>query len=291
MRVGKEVLRRILEEVDFESLLHLMSEWGISVKGVKDREEALRRILSDGVTPVRVEDLLAVLDLERSLSFTFWRVYRFEYPKVLRAGTLERRLNRELSKSKGDEIGYFRVLNVGEGVIYVFYRFEREEIVGERDGVKVMRKVCHLKAVVGGELLLVEEGEWLERFLMVFSRALEVKVEEVLFPPFLLREFAERGIVRRAVVLLDEQITGAPGLSRVIVEGENVVKGAEKLRSRQELNFWSAGPLLEIETDRFVVSSNGRVKLKEKGGVTTLRKTLRLVEETLKMQDEMQKEN
>ncbi|GEM_PF-2742685 len=288
MRVDRKVLRRLLEELEFESLIHLMSSWGVSVRGVKGREEAFRRIWEEGVTPVRLEDILAVLDLERSLPLTFWRVYTFQRPGgVVRVGVVERRLNRELSRRSGEDrgAGYFRALSIGGGVIYVFYRFEREELVGERERVRIIRRLCHLKAIVGDGLLLVEEAEWLEWVLELLSRALGAELDPVTLPPFLLRELAERSVVRRAVVFLDGQITGAPGLSRVVVEGENVVKGAEKLRSRQELNFWSAGPLIEIETDGFIFSSSGRVKVKEKSGVLGVKEMLQLVGNVLKIRD------
>lgn len=288
MRVDKKALRRVLEELEFDSILHLMSSWGVSVRGVKDREEAFRRIWEAGLTPVRLEDLLAVLDLERSLSSTFWRVYRFQRPGgAFRVGTVERRLNRELSRRAGEEsAGYFRVLSVGGGMMCVFYRFEREELVGEREGARLIRRVCHLKSILGDGLLLVEEAERLEWVLELLSSALGAELEPVTFPPFLLRELAKRSVVRRAVVFLDGQITGAPGLSRVVVEGENVVKGAEKLRSRQELNFWSAGPLLEVETDEFMFSSGGLVKVKGGRGLLGVREALQFIEDVLRLQEE-----
>ncbi|MBS7247038.1 MAG: hypothetical protein QXX18_04330 [Candidatus Jordarchaeales archaeon] len=287
MKVDRKVLRRAVDELGFESLLHLMSSWGVSVRGVNDKDEAFRRIWEAGVTPVRLEDILAVLDLEQSLPFTFWRVYTFQRPSgAIRVGTVERRLNREMSRrAEGERAGYFRALSIGNGVICVFYRFEREELVGERGGVRIVRRICHLKSIVGNGLLLVEEDEWLEWVLELLSIALGAELNSVTFPPFLLRELAERNVVRRAVVFLDGQITGAPGLSRVVVEGENVVKGAEKLRSRQELNFWSAGPLLEIETDMFMFSSSGRVKIKDGKGMFGVKEMLRLIEDILKSQE------
>ncbi|MBS7288320.1 MAG: hypothetical protein KIH01_06140 [Candidatus Freyarchaeota archaeon] len=288
MRADRKALRRVLEELELGSILHLMSSWGISVRGVKDREEAFRRIWEAGLTPVRLEDLLAVLDLERSLPSTFWRAYRFQRPGgTLRAGTVERRLNRELSRRAGGEagVGYFRALSAG-GMLYVFYRFEREELVGERDGARLIRRVCHLKSIVGDGLLLVEEAERLKWVLGLLPSALGAELDPVTFPPFLLRELAERSVVRRAVVFLNGQITGAPGLSRVVVEGENVVKGTEKLRSRQELNFWSAGPLLEVETDEFMFSSSGLVKIKGERGLLGVREMLQLIGDVLRLQEE-----
>lgn len=284
MKVSKKAFKQLLEELELESILHLMASWGISVGGVEDREEAFRRIWEAGLTPVRLEDALAVLDLERSLASTFWRVYTFQRSGgVIRAGTVERRLNRELSKRSGgattSSSGYFRALSMGE-VIYVFYRFEREELVGEAGGVRMGRRVHHLKSIVDDGLLLVEDAEWLEWVLDLLSVALGAELSAVTFPPFLLREIAERSTVKRAVLFLDGQITGAPGLSKVTVEGDNVVKGAEKLKSRQELNFWSAGPLLEVETDEFTFSTDGRVKVKEKK-VAGLKKMLQFVKDTL----------
>ncbi|MEM1658209.1 MAG: hypothetical protein QXK94_04160 [Candidatus Jordarchaeales archaeon] len=282
MKVGRKAFKRLLDELEFDSLLQLMTSWGISVGGVEDREEVFRRVWEAGVTPVRLEDLLAVLDLKQSLASTFWRVYTFQRSGgLIRAGTVERRLNRELSKrlNGASGTGYFRALNMS-GFVYVFYRFERDELVGEAEGVRIGRRVCHMKSIVGDRLLLVEDAGWLEWVLDLFSIALRAELNVVTFPPFLLREIAERSIVKRAVLFLDGQITGAPGLSRVTVEGDNVVKGAEKLRSRQELNFWSAGPLLEVETDEFAFSADGRVKVKE-GGIAGVKKMLLFIKDLL----------
>ena len=279
MKVSRRVLELLVERIDLNDLKRVMSGWKVSVRDVKSKRDAVKVMLKAGLSPVRLEELLALADFTEKLPFTYWRIYRFPPLERITPGILEKRLNRILSRVK-EETCYFRVLRVEKGLLYVFYRYRRDDgLVKGWVGIRAEQFTDHVKCLVKSNgLLLVEEAGRAEMVVKMISDALGVSIEPLMIPPFILRELAEEGKVKRAVVLLDGQITGVKGLSRVVLEGDDILKGVEKLRSRQELNFWAAGPLLEIETDEFNVSSEGRISLRKADGTAAMKQLLQLAE-------------
>ena len=78
-----------------------------------------------------------------------------------------------------------------------------------------------------------------------------------------MKELTEEDHVTRIVLFSSTEVSGTKGVGRIALEGDDVMRGVEELRARQEIDLTKLGVLFEVETKSLRANVEGIVWAKD----------------------------
>ncbi|MHA2296154.1 MAG: hypothetical protein ACXAEU_14105 [Candidatus Hodarchaeales archaeon] len=133
----------------------------------------------------------------------------------------------------------------------------------------LLRKTYRFLFLTKDNILLVEalEGgkEILDKFLLAKLALSPENLKQKRVNAMVIKRIARKFIPLRLTFLISIETAGVEGLTHITLEGDNVIRGIETLRSRQEydLDPSNLGPWTAVETETVNVAVRKPIKVKK----------------------------
>ncbi|MGQ9719997.1 MAG: hypothetical protein ACUVXA_01600 [Candidatus Jordarchaeum sp.] len=270
VRLSKDVLQILFKPIGNKAVQNLVKSWGFGVVGDLKKDEIVNILDGKELILQKFLDLLLLNDMNTVFKANIWDVYNYSNSiKDITLNDLEKILNQSLKSN--EEKASFKVFKIAKGKeYYIVYYYEEEPLLMELwdFDYKVINPVSHVRCILNLEkqTLLIggDSKKKVEEFLKILQRALSTNFSPVTIPPYVLREVTENETVEKAAFACDFQISGVKGIQKITLEGDNVFDAIKGLKARQEIDFRRVGPIIEAETPKVYLSTEGKIILKDK---------------------------
>ncbi|MFX0096830.1 MAG: hypothetical protein ACFE7E_03635 [Candidatus Hodarchaeota archaeon] len=276
--VSKDALSSLVEGIDPKLIIRLLRKWGYEA-GSGSRKISNVKLIQNHVGRSISNEQLEELWLLREQYVTFkrlgWRLFKLDR-KIRKTSPkmLEARLNSLLKKEGLARSVKCRACNLDKrNLQYVGFAFK------ERDGVfeswkskfEIYKPVWRIRCILDYDHYVLringEEGS-LEVVLNILGKALRISPISIKLPPYILKELTEEDHVTRIVLFSSTEVSGTKGVGRIALEGDDVMRGVEELRARQEIDLSKLGVLFEVETKSLRANVEGVVWAKDEDQIS-----------------------
>ncbi len=281
VKLSKDVLQILFKPLSKKVIRRLVSGWGFGIFENLDIDEIINILDGRELVVAKFLELLLLYDMNLALKFGLWSVYSYSNSiRNIDVKDLENSLNGILKKNS-----YKSFLNIYEisknKEYYIVYSYEDKPMLIEQWGFKynVVNRLARVRSILDVEkktLLIDAESEKEgEKFKRALEKALKTKFQPDTFPPYVLQEFAEKDTVKKVAFACDSQFSGVEGIKKITLEGNNVFGAIKGLRARQDIDFRKVGPLIEAETPKLYISSEGKLVFRDQKTKDQVLKKLR----------------
>ncbi|MBS7249539.1 MAG: hypothetical protein KIH08_02945 [Candidatus Freyarchaeota archaeon] len=281
--MSKDVLQILFKPLSKKVMRRLVSGWGFGILENLDIDEIINVLDGRELLVAKFLELLLLYDMSMALKFDLWSVYSYSNSiGNIAVKDLENSLNGILKMKKNSDKSFLNVYEVSKNKeYYIVYSYEDKPVLIEEWGFKynVVNRLARVRSILNLEkktLLIDAESEKEgEKFKKALEKALKTKFHHTTFPPYVLQEFAEKDTVKKAAFACDSQLSGVEGIRKITLEGNNVFDAIKGLRARQDIDFRKVGPLVEAETPKLYISSEGKLMFKDQKNKDQILKKLR----------------
>jgi hypothetical protein len=265
VKLSKDVLEILFEPIGVKAVQKLVMSWGFGPIGDLEKEEIIGVLDGKELILPKFLDLLLLYDMNTVFKVNMWRVYNYSKPIAdIDVNDLENILNQKLENNESRS--FFKVFEISKGTeYYIVYSYEEEPLLVEQwdFDYRAIKPISHVRCILNSEeqTLLIggDSKKKVDEIIKILQKSLSAKFSPVTIPPYVLQEIMENETVERAAFAGDSQISGVKGIRKIILEGDNVLSAIEGLKSRQGIDFRKIGPLIEAETPKVYVSTEGKI--------------------------------
>ncbi|MFX0068015.1 MAG: hypothetical protein ACFFA1_06200 [Promethearchaeota archaeon] len=271
--ISKHALSSLVEGIDHALIIRLLRKWGFGAKSGSRKKSNVKLIQSyvgKSISNEQLEDLWILREQHITFKKLGWRLFKLDN-KIRKASpkTLEGRLNTILRKEGLIKSVQCRAYNLGKrNLQYVSFAF------GERDGVfeswksefQIYRPIWKIRCILDYDhnvLRINAKEDDFEAILNILGKALRSHPKSIKLPPYILKELTEQDRVTRIVLFSSTEVSGTKGVGRIALEGDDVMRGVEELRARQEIDLSKLGVLFEVETKSIRANVEGIIWAKD----------------------------
>ena len=112
-------------------------------------------------------------------------------------------------------------------------------------------------------LIYGDSVEKVDEIVKILQKVMSTSFSPVSIPPYILQDIMENETVKRAAFAGDSQFSGVKGIRKITLEGDNILDAINGLRARQGIDFRKIGPLIEAETSKAYISTDGKIITKD----------------------------
>nr|MDO8080459.1 hypothetical protein [Candidatus Freyarchaeota archaeon] len=269
VKLSKDVLEILFAPISTKAVQKLVMGWGFGLVGELEKEEIIGVLDGKELILPKFFDLLLLYDMNTVFKVNMWHV--FNYSKTIadiNVNGFENVLNQMLKKNESKSS--FKVFEISKGKeYYIVYSYEEEPLLVEQldFDYRVINPVSHVRCILNSEkqTLLIggDSKKKVEEFKKILQKALSAKFSPITIPPYILQEIMKNETVERAAFAGDPQLSGVKGIRKITLEGDNIFSAIEGLKARQAIDFRRVGPLIEAETPKVYISTEGKIILKD----------------------------
>lgn len=267
VKLSKDVLQILFKPMSNKVVQNLVKGWGFGPVGNLKKEEIVNVLDGKELILPKFLDLLLLNDMNTVFKVNMWDLYNYSNSITdIDVNDLENVLNQTLKSDKAS----FRVFELSKGKeYYVVYSFEEEPLLVEQwdFDYKVINQVSRIRGIINldKQTLLIggDSNKKVEEFKKTLQKALSTKFSPITIPPYVLQEFTENETVEKAAFACDSQISGVKGIQKITLEGKDIIGAIKGLQARQEIDFRRVGPLIEAETPKIYLSTEGKIIMKD----------------------------
>lgn len=267
--MSRDVLEILLTPISKKAAQKLVISWGINWGGDLEKDEIIKVLDGKEVGLPKFLELLLLYDMNTTFKYNMWRVYNYSKPITnIDVKSFENVLNQNLKSNETKSS--FKVFEISKGKEYyiIHYYEEKPLLVEQWDfNYSVITPVSHVRCILNSEkqTLLIggDSNKKVDETIKILQKALSTKFSPIRIPPYVLQEIMENETVERAAFAGDSQLSGVKGIRKVTLEGDNILKAIEGLKARQAIDFRKVGPLIEAETTKVYISTEGKIIIKD----------------------------
>jgi hypothetical protein len=269
IKLNRDLLEILFTPISKKAAQKLVMNWGIKWGGNLEKEEVIRVLEGKEVELPKFFDLLLLYDMNTVFKFKKWYVYNYSKPIAdIDVNSFENLLNQKLKYN--ERRSSFKVFEISKSKeYYIVYSFEEKPLLVEQWNFdySVINPVSHVRCLLNPEnqTLLIggDSKKKVDEVIKILQNTLSAKFSPINIPPYVLREIMENEIVERAAFKGDPELSGVKGIRKITLEGDNILSAIEGLKARQAIDFRKVGPLIEAETPKVFVSTEGQIILKD----------------------------
>lgn len=269
VKLSKDVLQILFKPLSKKVIRKLVSGWGFGILENLDIDEIINILDGRELVVAKFLELLLLHDMNLALKYGLWAVYSYSNSiRNIDVKDLENSLNGILKKNS--DKSFLNVYEISKNKeYYIVYSYEDKPVLVEQWGFKykVVNRLARIRSILDMEkktLLIDAESEKEgEKFKRALEKSLKTKFQPNTFPPYVLQEFAEKDTVKKVAFACDSQFSGVEGIKKITLEGNNVFDAIKGLRARQDIDFRKVGPLVEAETSKLYISSEGKLVFRD----------------------------
>lgn len=269
VKLNRDLLEILFTPISKKAVQKLVMSWGINWVGDLEKEEIIRVLEGKEVVLPKFFDLLLLYDMNTVFKVNKWRVYNYSNPIAnIDINSFENVLNQKLKNN--ETRSSFKVFEISKGKeYYVVYSYEEKPLLVEQWNFDyiVINPVSHVRCILNLEkqALLIggDSKKKVDDIIKILQKALSAKFSPINIPPYLLQEILKNETVERAAFAGDSELSGVKGIRKITLEGDNIFNAIEGLKARQAIDFRKVGPLIEAETTKVYVSTEGKIILKD----------------------------
>ncbi|MHA1450730.1 MAG: hypothetical protein ACTSP4_15085 [Candidatus Hodarchaeales archaeon] len=252
--------------LNMQKLTGLGNEKKVSLENLENDAKAARELIiekQDDISPSKLQKLLKIcklVDLEGDWTpYTLNEACPSEKIKSLAGKSFP--VEGFTGKSKTSVSGVFHVHKIYEQVFIIAAEFKSRSIS--------QRKIFRYLFLTEAGILLSEVAERADDFLkaIVLPR-LTLTADDITLKKInarIIRRIAKKFTPIRLSFMISIETAGVEGLSYITLEGDNVIRGMETLKSRQEFDLdpSNLGPWVVVETETVKIAVKNPIKVKK----------------------------
>ena len=275
--VSKDALLSLVEGIDTNSIVRLLRKWGFRTKSGSRKESSVKLIqkyVGKSISNEQLEDLWLLREQHVTFRELGWRLFKLDKKmRKVSPKMLEERLNTILKKKRLTRSLQCKVYNLGNGNLqYVSFVFKERDGVFEswKNRFQIYKPIWRVRCILDYDrnvLRINAEEDNLENILNILGKAIRSKPKSIKLPPYILKELTEEGHVTRIVLFSSTEVSGTKGVGRIALDGDDVMRGVEELRARQEIDLSKLGVLFEVETKSLRANVEGIIWAKDEEGI------------------------
>ncbi len=267
VKLSKDVLQILFKPISNKAVQNLVKGWGFGPVGNLKKDEIINILDGKELILAKFFDLLVLKDMNTVFKANIWDVYNYSNSiEDIDVNDLENVLNQTLKNEKAS----FKVFELSKSKeYYIVYSYEEEPLLVEQwdFDYQIINPITHVRSILNlkKQTILIggDSKKKVKEFKKNLQKALATKFSPITIPPYILREVTENETVEKAAFACDSQISGVKGIQKITLEGENVLNAIKGLQARQEIDFRRVGPLIEAETPKVYLSTEGKIILKD----------------------------
>lgn len=267
VKLSKDILQILFKPISKKAVQNLVKDWGFGPIGNLKKDEIINILDGKELILAKFFDLLVLKDMNTVFKANIWDVYNYSNSiEDIDVNDLENVLNQTLKNEKAS----FKVFELSKSKeYYIVYSYEEEPLLVEQwdFDYQIINPVTHVRSILNlkKQTILIggDSKKKVKEFKKTLQKALATKFSPITIPPYILREVTENETVEKAAFACDSQISGVKGIQKITLEGENVFNAIKGLQARQEIDFRRVGPLIEAETPKVYLSTEGKIILKD----------------------------
>ncbi|MFX1486185.1 MAG: hypothetical protein ACFFBS_03615 [Promethearchaeota archaeon] len=267
--VSEDALLNLVEGINSKQVVRLLRRWGHKIKPGNPKEnnaKLIHKYVGNSISNEQLEDLWLLREQHVIFKKLGWRLFELDMRmKKMSPEALEERLNAILKEERLTKTTRCRVYDLGRRSLqYVSFIFKERDNIFEswKSKFKIFKPVWKARCILDYDHSVIRvnaENDNLEVVLNILGTVMGGSLKSIRLPPYILKELAEEDLVTRIVLLSSTEVTGAKGVGRIVLEGKDVMRGVEELRTRQEIDLNKLGVLLEVGTKSLKANVEGIV--------------------------------
>lgn len=249
------VLEAILEKVSSYLLSSLVSRWTKTSYVIPKDSNSQKKLQMtiEAMGSLSISKLQYFRKLEKFLDLnSLWSPFLISNKCEIKETGFLRRFgtSRFFPNPKASVTGKLHVFEIEEGIFLIVAEFTSRSSL-----LRTFRRFIIAPEI---ELLIAEHDELARQLLVqVIQPSFEIEIQNLAINSMALRDIADEwGQISGLRCLVTTETAGVEGLETVAITGENVLSGADELKSAKKMasSLKSIGPWIGIETDNFSVN-------------------------------------
>ncbi|MHC1591091.1 MAG: hypothetical protein ACXQS8_03325, partial [Candidatus Helarchaeales archaeon] len=236
-----------IRPISMGALKELIKGWGYQIdNNVSSKLNLFTNSVGLTLTKEQFHQLWLLREKVTVIRNRYWKIFKFDSEKLANLGIdeLKARLLDSLKDGFGNE-DEFRLsvdlLNDDEFYVVLHSRGAPRMIEEFDEGMKIIHPVQKIRLILeknGYARLNGGAPVQYEKFLSAIEKALGANLRPLQIFSYVLRDFVHNtSPIRRISLVCPREMGGFSGVERITVEGPDVVRGMDDLRSRQEVLF------------------------------------------------------
>lgn len=278
IELNEVVLKDLLMPLTLNSIIELLKKWGHDIKAVpKSKVKLFKEKVGKTLSGAQFHELWLLREKRTVMRNRNWKLFKFS-PEKLKSISIDQ-LKTKLKSAiipkiaKKDQF-QISIDSLDEGDIYIVADFKgKPRIVEEFNReFKIMHPIQRIRLILDKMGLARINGgspQTYSKYLDVIARLLETEFVPQQVFSYVLRDFVYKvQPIKKISLVCPREMGGFSGVERITVEGPDVVRGMDDLRSRQEVLFnfdglSKLGAWTTVESNTVKLDVNGHVQISD----------------------------